>query len=246
VATTPVSPDPRQLCDEIALREASLADARREHQSGELRDDEFHAIIARESAALEVARGALAQSDVTASPRSVRVRRRRWLVTALVAFALAAGVLLWSSLTPRQPGTSITGSITQDQSQKVVSLLGQAEADVANGNVVAALSAYQQVLALSPRNVVALTQTGWLDFSAGSASTNAALVALGVKDLERAIALAPRNAAARLYYAIVAASTPGQSALARRQFQLFLSLHPSAGQLAVARPFLAKFHLKTT
>jgi len=241
-----MSQGPLALRDEIALREASLADAQREHDSGELSDAAFNAIHARESAALERARALLAASDVAAPPRGARVRRRRWLVTALVAFALAAGVWLWASLTPRQPGTSITGSITQDQSQKVRSLLSQAEADVANGNVVAALSAYRQVLALAPRNVVALTQTGWLDFSAGSTAKNAALVALGVKDLERAIALAPRNAGARLYYAIVAASTPGQSALAKREFELFLGLHPSAGQLAVAQPFLAKFHLKTT
>ena len=240
-----MSPDPRRLRDEISLREASLADAAREHDAGELGDDEFHAIDERERAALARARAELSASDVSPTPRVVRLRRRRWLVTALVAFAAAAGVLLWSSLAPRQPGASITGSITLDQSQKVAALLSQAEADVANGNVVAALSAYRQVLALQPRNVVALTQTGWLDFSAGSASKDATLVALGIKDLERAITLAPRNPAARLYYAIVAASTPGDQALAKSQFVLFLSLHPSKGQLAVAAPFLAKFHLAT-
>jgi cytochrome c-type biogenesis protein CcmH/NrfG len=121
--------------------------------------------------------------------------------------------------------------------------LSQAEADVANGDVVAALSAYAQVLAVEPRNVVALTQTGWLDFSAGSADHRASLVSLGVSDLARALALAPNDPAPRLYYAIVAASTPGERSLAVKEFRIFLSLRPSNGQLAVAAPFLRQLGL---
>ncbi len=66
---------------------------------------------------------------------------------------------------------------------------------------------------------------------------------LGVSDLREAIDLAPSLAAPRLYYAIAAASTPGNQALAISQFRVFLSLHPSPAQLAVAEPFLTKYHL---
>jgi len=52
-------------------------------------------------------------------------------------------------------------------------------------------------------------------------------------------------AAPRLYYAIVADATPGNQALAKSQFEVFLDLKPSPGQLAVARPFLVKLGLKS-
>ena len=243
MAATAVSAESERWRDEIALREASLADATRELDRGELSAEGFAQIASRERAALDRARAALAA--VVDEPRIRRARRRRgrWLAVALVAFALAAGMLLWSSLSPRQAGNSITGSVTLNTTQKVTALLSEAEVDVANGDVVAALSAYQQVLALRADNVVALTQSGWLDFSAGSASHQLALVQLGVRTLERALVLAPRNPATRLYYAIVAASTPGEGALAKNEFSIFLTLHPSVGQLAVAKPFLVKFGL---
>jgi tetratricopeptide (TPR) repeat protein len=232
-----MKPGEQQLRDEIALREASLADARREFDAGELSEAEVAAIEVRERAALERAHALLAAlSD--ASPRRLR-RRRKWLLVAgIVCLLLAAVVLLLVSLSPRQPDQSATGGLSLSNQQKVTVLLRDGEADIANGDVVGALSAYQQVLAIDPKNVPALTQTGWLDFSAGSSDTNPALVRLGITDLRKAIADAPRNPAPRLYYAIVADSTPGNQKLAKAQFEVFLRLKPSAAQLAIARPFL--------
>jgi hypothetical protein len=237
--------DEQQIRDEIALREASLADAHKELAAGELSEVEASAIERRERAALEKAHSELVALGTTA--HHVVRRRRRWLlVSALVCFLVAAIVLLWSSLSPRQPGNSITGNVSLGQSQEVTQLLTQGQADVANGDVVAALSAYQQVLTLRPKNVVALTETGWLEFSAGSSKTNPALVSLGVRDLRRAITYGPRDAAPRLYYAIVAESTPGNSVLAKKEFRVFLALNPSKGQLAIAHPFLKALGIKTS
>ena len=58
-----------------------------------------------------------------------------------------------------------------------------------------------------------------------------------------AASLAPRQSAPHLYLGIVAASIAGNEAVAKRQFEIFLDLHPSRGQLAVARPFLRELHL---
>jgi hypothetical protein len=71
------------------------------------------------------------------------------------------------------------------------------------------------------------------------------LVDVGVKDLREAVKLAPRQAAPRLYYAIVADATPGNEALAKKEFKIFLRLTPSRGQIAVAQPFLVKLGLKS-
>ena len=237
--------DHGQLRDEIALREASLVDARREVASGELSSEAFGAIEAREQVALATARASLEALGVSPDPTTQRprVRRTRYLIVAVTCFVLALGVLLWSALSPRQAGTPGTGSITLGHAQQITQLLNEAEADIANGNVVTALAAYQRVLTLDPKNVPALTQTGWLDFSAGSSARNATLTNLGVKYLHEAITIAPRLAAPRLYYAIVADATPGNQKLARREFEIFLALHPSKGQLAVATPFLRKLGL---
>jgi hypothetical protein len=234
------------LRDEIELRQASLDDARRELAAGELSDEEFDAITYRERMAIDTAHkklAALAQLPPQSSPR--RVRRRRYLFVALLCFAVALGLLLWSSLSPRQAGNSITGSVPLGHAQEIQQLLTEAQADIANADPVAALSAYEQVLKLDASNVQALTQTGWLDFSAGSSDQNITLVKAGEKDIQRAIKLAPHQAGPRLYYAIVADSTPGNASLAKKQFEIFLSLKPSRGQLAVAQPFLKKLGLKS-
>lgn len=236
----------QQIRDEVTLREASLADARRELAAGELTAIQAATIEARE----EIALRSLYEELGTATSDQARrrpARRRRWLLlSGLGCFFLVVVVVLWSSLVLRQAGNSGTGNVSLGRAQEVTQLLSSAEADVANGNVVAALSAYQQVLVLSPKNVPALTQSGWLEFSAGSSDTNPTLVALGIKDLREAISYAPRDPAPRLYYGIVADSTPGNLALAKSEFKVFLDLHPSQAQLIIARPFLKQLGLATS
>ncbi|MHB1208968.1 MAG: hypothetical protein ACYC1I_04595 [Acidimicrobiales bacterium] len=233
-----------QLTDEIALREASLADARMEYAAGELSSSDLELIEAREREGISRAQLELGElSAPVRTPvlaRTGRLRRRRFLVVGLVCLAGALGVFLWSTFSTRQDGNSITGSIALSNQQKVQQYLSEAEADVASGNVVAALSAYQAILAIDAKNVSALTQAGWLEFSAGSSDQNLTIMKIGVGDLQKAIVLAPRLAAPRLYYAIVADSTPGNQAVAKRQFEEFLALKPSAGQLAIAKPFLKR------
>ena len=238
--------DVGRLRDEVALREASLADARQEREAGELSAEQFASIADRERLALAKAQAELA--SLVEAPSTVvlgrRVRKARWLVVATVCFAVVLGFALYGALAPRQAGNSATGGLDLGRSQHISQLLTEAEADVANGSPVAALAAYRQVLVLDANNVAALTESGWLDFSAGSAGHQSAVVELGIRNLEKAVHLAPRNAAARLYLAIVADSTPGNQVVAKREFEVFLTLHPSVGQMAVATPFMRRLGLK--
>jgi len=238
--------DVAQLRDEIRLREASLSDASRERDAGELSADQFEAIEQREGAALETARNELGtlMVSVEATPARRRRRRTRWLVVAVACFALVLVYVLVSSSSPRQAGNSGDGGIVLTRSQTIERLLTQAEADVAKNDDVTALSAYAQVLNLDPKNVTALTQSGWLDFTAGSAAKKASVLEMGIRELEKAIAVAPRQSAPRLYFAIVADSTPGNQGVAKAEFEEFLKLKPSLGQLAIARPFLKKLGIK--
>jgi hypothetical protein len=235
------------LVDEILLREASLADASRELSAGELTSEAYDAIEVRERAAIAAARARLEElSHVAPAQRArARSRKKRYLVVAVACFALVIGLLLWSAVAPRQAGNSITGALQLGRAQRVQQLLDEAQADVANANVVAALAAYQQVLAVDAKNVQALTETGWLDFSAGSSDRDVALTTLGVNDLREAVTLAPRNPAPRLYYAIVADSTAGNRALAKSQFEVFLALKPSSAQMKIAKLFLKQLGLSS-
>ncbi len=237
----------RQLLDEIRLREASVHDAERERAAGELTGADFAAIVQREGAAIDAARAALlavSRPTASASPASAPRRRpRSRLVVALACFALAAVVLVWANVGLRQAGQSASGGLALSRVQKVQQLSLEGEADVAAGDDVAALAAYQAILNLEPTNVAALTEAGWLDFTAGSASKNASVVARGVDDLHRAVTLAPASPAPRLYYAIVAASTPGNQALAKQEFSVFLTLRPSRAQRLIAAPFLGNLGL---
>jgi tetratricopeptide (TPR) repeat protein len=234
--------DAAQLRDEIRLREASLRDASRERDAGELSADQFDEIQRREGLALEGARNELGALMVSVQATTVRrrTRRKRWLVLAAACFAAVLIYTLFSATSPRQAGNSGDGGIQLTQSQLIDRLLLQAEVDTSNKQDVTALNAYAKVLNLDPKNVTALTQSGWLDFTAGSAAKKVSVVEVGIKDLEKAIALAPKQTAPRLYFAIVADSTPGNQKVAKDEFEEFLKLKPSNGQLAVARPFLAK------
>ena len=238
-----------QLRDELALREASLADAARERAAGELSETDYQTLVARETAGIERARSALASLASVASPASrpatgKRRRSPRRLVIALVCFALAAVGLVWINVSLRQAGTSQTGGVQVSGAQAITQLLTEGEGDLAQGNDLAALVAYQAVLRHDPHNVIALTEAGWLEFSAGSASRNPAVVAYAIRSLRQAIQLAPKVAAPHLYYGIIAASTPSNLALAKRQLEEFLADGPSVGQLAIAKAYLARFKLR--
>jgi cytochrome c-type biogenesis protein CcmH/NrfG len=235
-----------QLRNEVTLRIASLADARRELEGGELSKDQFDRIEERESAAIAAANERLRALQENSRPSvTSRVRRKRWLLLGLGCIVVAVGVLLWSAVSPRQAGNSITGDLSLSNAQKVQQYLGEAQEDIANGDATTALDAYESVLNVDPKNVAALTQVGWLEFSAGSSSQDLKVMRVGVNDLRKAIALAPKQAAPRLYYAIVADATPGNQALAKSEFEVFLDLRPSKGQLAIAKPFLTKLGLKS-
>jgi len=229
--------------DEIALREASLVDAAREHAAGELDDDTYAEIVAREEVALAALR---ARTPQAATPRAPKPRRRRKtsrLVVGLVCLSLAAVGIVWLNVSLRQAGSQVTGGIQASTGQRVTQLLLEAQADSAANNDTAALAAYQSVLQLAPTNVTALTEAGWLTFSAGSASHNAAIIQVALRDLRTAVRLAPNQAAPHLYYGLVAYVTPANTAIATQQFSAFLASHPSRGQLAVATPYLRALHL---
>jgi cytochrome c-type biogenesis protein CcmH/NrfG len=242
-----------QLLDEITLREASLRDAQRELDAGELSLEAFEQLRARETALLETLRHELASLPIDAPTSPVaearassggRTRRMRYLVGALLAFAVAVGIVLAHSFSTRQAGDSITGSISLSTSQQVTALLSQAEGDTANGNLTAALTAYQGVLSIEPNNVTALTESGWLTFSAGTSTKNLIVIQRGVDELHRAVEIDGNNSAALLYYGIAAYDVPGSKTVSKKILTQFLKTQPSRALLLIANHYLVALGLQ--
>ncbi len=142
---------------EFLLR--SLADLERERAAGDV--DEHDYVVLRDdytARAAEVLRAIEAGRGMASRP----TRRRGWRVVAMscgvVAFALVAGVLVAQAVGRRDAGEVITGGVRQSATEK----LNEAGRRAAAGDLAAAISLYDEVLADDPTNAEALTYKGWL------------------------------------------------------------------------------------
>lgn len=163
--------DPDQLAaleDQRDFLLRSLADLEREHQEGdvdehdyaELKDD-YTARAARVIRAIEAQR---LKVGVALVPRK---RRRAMLVaSAVVAFAVLAGVVLAQAMGRRDPGDSVTGDVRQTTRER----LGEALTLASDGRYDEAIEVYDTVLADQPGNVEAATYKGWSQFLSGDES----------------------------------------------------------------------------
>jgi hypothetical protein len=239
-----LSADADTLRDEIELLTRSLVDARAEHARGELDDEGLETIERRDGARLAAAAAelaALAPEDprpVTA-PGAVGPRRHPlWLLgVAGACLAVVVGVLVVAAVNPfaravhpRAP-TTTTG--------KVRALLYEAELLVKGQHQLRALTAYDAVLSLAPRNPEALVESGWLRYEfPGLGAHDAAQVALGAAELARAVRLAPRSAAAHLYWGIVLYQHDHDDRAARAQLIRAASLPESKLDQRITETFM--------
>lgn len=167
-------------------------------------------------------------------------RRRRWLVAVAVAcFLLAAGVLVAGETGIGLPGNPVTGSLTLTRSQREQRLLAQGEAALLEARSAAALAAFEEVLTIDPNQVEALSEVGWLEFSAGVHARDRGLVRRGQQQEAQAVADAPGQFAPRFYLGAMLAQE-GALAQAVAQFEAGLSDHPPSSTVAVFAPTIVK------
>lgn len=204
-----MSTDAGALRDEVELLTRSIDDARREHARGDLDDDGLEAIERRDGARLAAAAARLAALAPAAAPSAPAPagdgtrRRPRWLLgVAAACLALVVGVVVVAAADPFARAAHPPVPVTT--AARVQALLVEAELLVRDQRELRALTAYDAVLALAPRNPEALVESGWLRYEyPGLGAHDQAQVALGAAELARAVRLAPRDAAAHLYFGIV-------------------------------------------
>jgi hypothetical protein len=170
----------------------SLGDLEREHDAGDLDDDDYATLkhdyvdrLAAVSRAVEDGRAELASNRRPSSPA-----RTAGIVAAVVVFALVCGFFVAQSAGRRDAGNTITGDIAQTARERNTQCLGEARADPAK-----AVECYTSVLADAPQNVEALTYRGWIRFVGGDAQ--------GVADLHQAVTLDGKYPDVHAFLAVV-------------------------------------------
>jgi len=242
-----------ELEDERTFLLRSLEDLDREHEAGDL-SDEDHALlrdtyVARTAEVLKSLGGgpASASASGAARPEISRGRgrgragrRRRILVTA--GMVAVVGCAVWAVVHEvgiRLPGESATGSVVLTGSQATDRTLAQAETLVNEGNDVDALRLYESVLKQDPNQEEALAEAGWLEYEAGAQARQTSLLSLGERQEQQAEAVDPRAPAPHLYLGSMLLAQEDPTA-AVTQYRLFLADRPLRTTVRAAAPLIKK------
>jgi cytochrome c-type biogenesis protein CcmH/NrfG len=242
------------LEDEREFLCRSLDDAEREHEAGDLSDDDHTLLVARDSARLAEVEAELAllgeepagpppETKAVEDARTERARLPHWRLVGIVASCLliAAGavILVVHFVSARQPGQASSGSITVSQAQQIEQQLAQAQSfDAAGGaaNERKALALYDEVLDQDPSNPAALSGAGWILWNLGTDSHVSGFVEDGRAEVIRAVKVSPTYYQAHLYLGLILANQDHNYSAAVVQFDEFLADDPPSNELPVVSP----------
>ena len=206
----------------------SLEDLEREHDAGDLDDtdyehlsDDYTARAAETLRAIKERRAAFESAKRPPNPRRTLVAG-----SAVLVFAVAAGIAVAASVGARQPGGVSSGGITVEQTD--TQKAGACEAKMPTDPAPSVVACFRAILDRDQHNVVALTWLGWeLRLSAGTGPT-ASVLMNAAADLEaKAVAADPSYSFAHAFRAIIAYER-GDAAAAKKYLADFRSHDPSA------------------
>jgi hypothetical protein len=156
----------QQLEDEKSFLLQSLADLEREHEAGDVDDDDYVAL--KDSYTARAAR-LIAELEQGSTPTPITRRRRNvaWVVLVVV-LAAVSGVLVARTSGERRTGEGMNGTIDDGS---VSSLLIQARS-MGMSDIPTVLDLYSRVLAIEPDNIEALTYFGWFTVLSATQETD--------------------------------------------------------------------------
>jgi tetratricopeptide (TPR) repeat protein len=217
-----VAPLTGKLTEERDFLLGSLRDLEREHEAGELADDDYVALrdeyTVRAAAVLRQMEQAAGPAKPRSRPAPAPPRRRRSLLVTVGVVVLIAGmaggaVAAFSG--QRGAGAPITGS-APDSSQ---GRLAQALQLETQGKAADALKIYDDLLKTDPKNVQALAYRGWLLKRAGFPD-------LAMASLDQAVQIDPSYPDAHFFRGMVLYQDRKDPAAAVPEFRAFLSNDP--------------------
>lgn len=171
---------------------------------------------------------------------------RAGVIIGVVAFAIAAGVLVERGAGQRVAGQSSSGSITQTGPNADIA---KAQQLFAAGQLLPALQTLSDVLKKDPRNVEALTFTGWFTRLTAKQVNHPELVDKALSYLVRAEEADPSYGPAHLFRGITLFEDKGDATAAIPELQTFLAAPHSPdeqAQLSAVRDILARAVAATT
>ena len=225
--------------DEREFLERSLADLEAERAAGDISDDDYKLLRDRYRAKLNAPEAVVVQR---AARNPAKVVGACVLVAAL---AIGAGLAVARFAGSREPGQTITGNLPADREPAEEEVpnareLQRAAELAAEGDVIGALEVYDEVLAVDPEHVAALTYKGWLLRNVGTANGEAELARRGVELLERASQLDPTSSETWLFLGIVYYRDQGETERAVDALRLAIANDPIPDVEAAARELLAE------
>jgi tetratricopeptide (TPR) repeat protein len=257
--TAPAPEDRWYLNDEREFLLRSLDDAEREHDAGDLSDEDHSLLLARDRARLAEVEDALAVLDAesgSGSPRAPveleereepeKTGRAEWRRIGIIAacFLIAAGVfvLVVHAGKPRLPGQASSGSITVSKATLIEQQLAQAVAYDNGGKLVPALKEYELVLTEDPTNPAALAGAGWLQWNSGFAADAPTIMVAGRKDVEKSVRVSPSYYGGHLFLGVILSQEDKNYKGAAQQFNDFLSDDPPEQEVEQAASLLASVY----
>ncbi len=168
-------------------------------------------------------------------------RRGRLAAAALAVLALAAvaGVLVSRSAEERQPGEAATGDIAATgPTGEVAGALEAARRLREQGQTLAAIRTYDEVLARDPKQPEALAYRGWLVRQAGAQAGNAELVDKGLEYVDRAVAADPSYPWAHFFRGLILYEDKRDPAAAVPELRAFLDAGPPPAMVAPIQELL--------
>jgi tetratricopeptide (TPR) repeat protein len=251
-----MSPDGLQ--DERDMLIASLEDLEREHDRGDLSDEDYALLhdryTARAAKVLRALDGARTSTPVTlaepglpgasddARPRRRSRARRRWwwaVTGASLAVIVVAIVVVTRTTSSRLPGGTATGSVSLSAGQLESRTLEQAQVLEGQGDASGALKLYHEVLEKDPIQEEALAESGWLEFEAGVKAESASALSDGQNEEEKAERADPSASSPHLYLGSML-FVEGQAKDAVTQFRAFLASSPPSSSVQSAAPFIER------
>lgn len=168
-------------------------------------------------------------------------KRARITVAALSVAALVAvsGVLVSRSAEQRRPGEAATGDIaatgpTGDVAQGLATARQLRE----QGQTLAAIRTYDEVLAMDAKQPEALAYRGWLVRQAGAQAGNAELVNKGLEYVNRAVAADPSYPWAHFFRGLILYEDKRDPAAAVPELRAFLEAGPPPAMVPAVQEFL--------
>ncbi len=168
---------------------------------------------------------------------SVRRHPKVLLIGGISCIVVAVAIAAFSSFHARLQGEVATGNISLSRGQEIQRRLVQASAAENSGNDVTALKLYNDVLAMDPNQVQALSESGWITYETGVLSGNSRLMAAGEARVKEAMKISPGSFAPHLYLGTIYLHQ-GSASKAAAQYAEFLKDNPPKEVKADAGSFM--------